>query len=355
MRRLVLLVIGLAIVLGAGYALSGGLGTVDDEVETVVVARGPLESSIELAGSVVAQDSRRAAFGTPGTVATVAVAEGDEVAADALLATLEATAQEAQLAAAEAALGSAEAAIRSAQSRLDADRDAGAPKAVRDADRAQLAAARAQVASARAQVASAREALAATELRAPIRGTIVALGLAVGDRVGTAGSVSGVGTAGDAGAIVISDLAELRVATTASEIDVVELRGGQAVTLSFDALPGVELAASICRIAATGRDRGGVIEFDVEVCLAQGEPRLRVGMSANVTIVLASVDDALIVPSQAIRLVDGLTTVRVRDADGTFRAVTVEVGISSGTRTQVVSGLAEGDRVVVGDRAATGD
>jgi RND family efflux transporter MFP subunit len=357
-RRVVVVGVVVAVLLGGAWVLGGGFRGGAGDVETVAVTRGPLESTIELAGTVAARESRTLAFGTGGTVAEVAVGEGSEVGAGDLLATLEAATQQAQLAAARSALASAEAAITSAQSRLDADRDADAPRAVRDADRAQLAAARAQAAAARSQLAGAEAALGLTELRAPIDGTVVALGLAPGDRIPAAAGAGGLGGTGAdelAGTIVIADLSELRVATSASEIDIVDLRDDQPVSLSFDALPEATLAATICELATAGRETGGVVEFAVEVCLDETDARLRAGMSANVSIVLASVADALVVPSQAVRIADGAASVRVLDADGTIRTVPVEVGISSGTRTQIVAGLAEGDRVVVGDPATDPD
>lgn len=348
MRRLLVVGIIMLVLVGGGYlALRATAG--DGPVETMAVTRGPLASTIELAGTVAARATRTLAFGTAGTVASVEVEESATVAAGDLLATLDATTQEAQLAAAEAALASAEAAIRSAESRLEADRDANAPRAIRQADRAQLAAAEAQAATARSQIAAAEQAVGLTELRSPIAGTVVTLGLAVGDRVvGGAGGASGAGSSAP-GSIVVADLSDLRVETTASEIDVVDLVDGQAVTLTFDALPEVELAATICEVAAAGRDSGGVVEFSILVCPSRDEARLRAGMSANVSIVLASVEDALVVPSQAVRVVNGSPSVRVLDADGTIRTMPIEIGISSETRTQVLSGLVEGDRVVVGE------
>ena len=359
MRKLAIALVAIVVVV-AGVLVVVRPGAKATNVETAAVTKGSLESTIELAGSVAARESRTLAFGAVGTVASVPVKEGDRVAAGDVLATLDDTVAQAQLASAKAALAAAQASVTSAQasqtaakSRLKADRNAKAPTAVIDADNAQIKAADAQVAAATAQVASAEAQVAAAQaqldlliLTAPVAGTVVSLGLAVGDRAGGA-------SLGGAGTVAIADLAELRIASTASEIDIVSLTPGMAVTLTFDSLPDLTLAGAMCEIGTVGTGTGGVVEFPLTVCLAKQGPGLRVGMSANVSIVLAKADDALIVPAQAIKTVDGKPTVRVLAADGTIATVEVTVGISSGTRTQLLSGVQEGDKVVLGD-AKTG-
>jgi macrolide-specific efflux system membrane fusion protein len=332
------------------------------KVETAAVTKGALESTIELAGTVAARDTRTLGFATAGRVAEVKVAAGDEVAAGAVLATLDGTVADAQLAAATAAVDSAsatktsaDASLTAAKSRYDADRKAGQPAAVLDADRAQIRAAEAQVAAAKTQLASAEAQVAAAQqsvdnlaLTSPIAGTVVSVGLEVGDLAGAGGGLGGAGT------IVVADLATLQVSTTASEIDVVSLKADMPVALTFDALPDLALEGTICELGSVGTGTGGVVEFPVTVCLASQDAALRVGMSANVSIVLARAEGALIVPAQAIRTVDGAPTVRVLGADGKITTVAVEVGISSGTRTQLLSGVAEGDLVVLGDTGSGG-
>jgi multidrug efflux pump subunit AcrA (membrane-fusion protein) len=427
------------------------------KVETATVTRGSLDSTVELAGSLVARETRALSFGTAGTIATIDVAVGDTVAKGQVLATLDDTVAQTQVKASEAALAgararlagdragltdaqlaqardpvtqaqqalsaaqageraarqqrdaaiaAAQATVDGAKARLAADTAAGALAKVLADDtlaiqaaeaslvsveaqangavtqasaavtgaRSALAAAQhayavrtaaapdalissdeAAVASAEASLAAARQSLSFASITSPINGTVTEVGLRVGDRAGLAGGGSAAvgaltGTAQDAGSgrIVVADLSALQIDSTASEIDVVDLALGQAATITLDALTGLSLTAKICDLGATGSSASGVVEYPVTLCLEGGDPRLRTGMSANISIVLAHRDGVLMVPTPAISTVAGRSVARVLRPDGTIDVVDVEVGISSGTRLEVVSGLSEGDKVVVG-------
>ncbi len=420
------------------------------DLETAQVARGSIETTIELAGSVAAADARSVAFSTTGVVAAVEVAEGDTVAVDQVLAILDTTQLQAQLAAAEASLASAEArlaadkagpsdaaktaardpisqaeqslanakraqtdtrtqgdlAVRQAQQaladareQLAADQAAGAPPTVIAADeaavgqaeravetaRAQrtaannqaagavasaqkavtaarnsyavatepapaalIAADEAAVASAEAQVAAARSALDAATLRSPIAGTVTEVGIRVGDRPGASGLTGGVGTGAPAsGRVTITTLDRLRIEATASEIDVVSLAIDQPVIVTVDALPEQAIDGTVCRIGAVGSELQGVSEYPVTICLETSVPDLRVGMTANGSVILERREDVLLVPIQAITTVDGRSTVQVLDEDGQPVELEVTVGVTSGTRAEIVEGLSQGQEVVL--------
>jgi multidrug efflux pump subunit AcrA (membrane-fusion protein) len=435
----VLAVLGIVVIAG-GLAVSR-LSAAGPPVETAPVTRGTIETTVELAGTVEAVDERALTFASPGTVATVAVEPGDAVAADAVLATLETTTLEAQLAAAEAALAGAEArladdqagptaarraaardgiaqaeqtlanakraqsdakaqadlAVRQAgeilddaDARLAADQAAGAPATVIAADEAAVAVAEralesaraarttaldqaagtvasaskavtaarnsyavvvepapaaliaadvAAIAQAEAQVVAAQAALDAATLRSPIAGVVTVVGLRVGDRVGTGVPASG--------SIVVATVDDLRVEATASEIDVVSLETGQPVAVGVDALPDAAIEGTLCEIAPTGTRIQGVTDYPVTICLTTGTAGLRVGMTANGSVVLERREDVLLVPVQAITTVEGRSTVEVLESDGSIVEVEVTVGLSSGTRTEIVSGLSEGQAVVL--------
>lgn len=448
--RLAAILAVVVIVIIAGVLLLSRVADSGPAVETATASRGTIETTVELAGLVEASDARSLAFAAAGTVADVAVEEGDTVAAGALLATLDTTQLEAQLAAAEASQASAEArlaadqggpsaarraaardpiaqaeqalanarrtqadtrtqadlAVRQAQAALDgveeqlaADRAAGAPPTVVAADEAAVAqaeraleTARAQrtaslnqaagavasaqravtaarngyavatepapealiaadeaaVAQAEAQVAAARAALDAATLRSPIAGVVTEVGLRVGDRIGAGaiGGPAGVGS-GSSGQITVATLDDLRVSATASEIDIVALKPGQPVTVSVDALPEASLEGTVCGIGATGTQIQGVTDYPVTICLAATDDGLRVGMTANGSVILERREDVLLVPVQAITTVDGRSTVEVLGEDGEIAEVGVTLGISSGTRTEIVAGLSEGQEVVL--------
>jgi len=271
----------------------------------------------------------------------------DRLAVQAAGANLDSVTAQADAAVAQAAAGvtSARSALTAAQHAYSV-RTASAPDALVAADEAAIA-------SAEASLAAARQSLALSTITSPIAGTVTEVGYRVGDRAGTVGGsalagLTGSTSDGTSGRIVVADLSVLQVSSTASEIDVVSLAGGQPATITVDALPGLSLPARICDLGQSGSSASGVVEYPVTLCLDHGDARLRTGMSANITIVLAQRENVLIVPTPAISTSGGQSVARVLRPDGSIDQVVVDVGISSGTRVEVISGLVEGDRVVIG-------
>lgn len=315
--------------------------------------------ALEAAGTRLADDI--AAGADPAVIAL------DEAAVDLAEAALGAA-----TAIRDGAVAQADASVRAAETALAAARNAYAVR-IAPAPDALIAADEAAVASATASVLAARATLGLTELRAPISGTIAAVGVRVGERVGAGTSVGGLsgGTGGTggigglgatgttaAGTIRIIDLTSLRVDASASEIDVVSLALDQPVVVTLDALPDLRLDGHVCELATIGRSDGGVVAFPVTVCLQATDDRLRIGMSANVSIVLASVEDALVLPAGSIRTVDGRATVDLVAEDGEVSTIEVGLGISNGTRTEILDGLVEGQRVALrptGSAGSAGD
>lgn len=303
-----------------------------------------------------AEAQRDAHLALPAEPATIAA---DEAAIERARAALEAATlvRTTTLHQAAASVTATTAGLRAARNAY-AVQTASAPAALIAADEAAIA-------SARAAVSVARESLEMATVKAPIAGTVTYVGYRVGDRVapglasgtpGLAGSLAG-GTATGAGAvgptsatgasIEISDLSGLQIIATASEIDVVALSIGAHAVVTLDALPGQEIAATICQLSLTASSSGGVVGYDVRFCLPAPDQRVRVGMTANAEVLVAQREGALIVPTSAVRRSGQQSVVRVREADGTTREVDVTVGVTSGSRVEIVAGLAEGDEVVV--------
>ena len=108
-----------------------------------------------------------------------------------------------------------------------------------------------------------------------------------------------------------------------------------------------------------GTLEGGVMVYTVPVSLTGAEKlALRVGMTANVEIKVADITDALLLPTIALQQSNGQYQVLVpttADPNGATQAVTVEVGLSDGTYTQILKGLSVGDKVVEQVKSTTSD
>ncbi len=246
---------------------------------------------------------------------------------------------------------------------------------------AAIASAQASVYSAQAAVQSAENTLAKTKLYAPISGTIVSLAnLTTGDSIsaastGSAASSSsssssagstGSGASAAAGSLgsssssssssagngsssspfaEIVDASSMTMTVAFSESDISQIKVGQAATVTMDAISGLELAAHISSIATVGTSSSGVVSYDATLTLDQTDSRIKPGMSASASVIVAQAQ-GVTVPNQALTGTGTLGTVDVVK-DGKTVPQQVIVGLRGDTRTQIVHGLNTGQQVVI--------
>jgi HlyD family secretion protein len=192
------------------------------------------------------------------TDADVAAAKAQLAQAEAALASLKGS-READVAAAEAE-------IQRAQAQLELLR-AGARQE-------EVAAAEAEVAAAEASLAQAQAALAQTELRAPFAGTIAALDARVGEEAAAGAPV-----------VRLADFSAWQVETDdLTELSVVQVADSAPVTITVDAIPGLELPGHVLRVKGLGEDKQGDMTYTVLVQPDRQDERLRWNMTAAVFI-----------------------------------------------------------------------
>jgi membrane fusion protein, macrolide-specific efflux system len=213
----------------------------------------------------------------------------------------------------------------------------------------QVEAAQAQVDSGspggEAQLAEAEETLSDLEaqrdyatLVAPAAGTVTAMNVTAGFN------------AGSEPAVVIASDAYV-ASGTVTESDVTALSVGQDATVTVTALDA-DGAGAVSYISPTGSSSSGVVGFTFEVALDDVPDGVRPGMSADISVVIQSVPDALAVPVAALGGPDGAYTVRVlADAEPEPEARAVEVGLVTDEWAQITDGLSEGELVVTGTAA----
>lgn len=372
MRRILLLVVVVGLAGGVAYlALTRPDAGPAAPQNVATVTRGTLEESVEITGVIASGSVHNLTFATAGTVSVVDAALGDRVRFNQLLARLDTTALDRQLEAArtslEAAkknLAAAESSLASAKSTLDATEEEqptappGIPgplpttelqhDAALDAAKAAVANAEAAVANAEAAISSTEASITVTEkaiegaeIRSPVAGRVTRMLLKVSDRV-----APGALTA-DAFPVQVMDLGNLRIEAQASEDDVVNLALDQRATITFDALDDITLDGHICEIESVGILIQGVPTFPVRVCLDNTDTRVRVGLTATVDVATGRRENVLLLPSRAVSLIGDKHTVTLLLADNSRVETQVTVGRTSGGMTEIVSGLTEGQRVVL--------
>jgi len=359
-RRLLLtlLVIGL---LGAGVWWAKRPKPV--AVLVTEIDQGKVESSIAntRAGTVEACLRTKLSATMGGRIEILAVKEGDKVKKGQLLMKLWNDDQQAQSALAMAQVETArkrvaEACTVAANAEREAERQTslfkqGFISGSRDeqarseaqARRAGCDAAKADVAQTQARVKATRVEQSRTVLYAPFAGTVAKIVGEVGEY--STPSPPGVPTPP---AIDLIDDTCLYVRAPMDEVDAPKITAGQSVRISFDALPKQSFAGKVKRIAPyVSAVEKQARTVDIEATLDGSDktppPRLLVGYSADVEVVLAVRDKVVRVPTSALQ--EG-GRVLLAGADGSLQERKVKTGLANWEFTEVLEGLVAGDKVV---------
>jgi macrolide-specific efflux system membrane fusion protein len=192
---------------------------------------------------------------------------------------------------------------------------------------------------------------------APVGGLITVLNAQNGQSLsggGSSGMSAGGSNSSSTGAVEISDLGTLRARVKVNEVDLVKIKLGQKASVSFDALPAAAASGTVSAIAPTGTSTQGVVTYDVDVTLATIDARLRPNMSCTVDVVVDTKENALVVPTSALRT-DATTKKKyvLLVTNQQSQQVDVTIGLVVGTTTEILTGLKEGD-VIVTTSAASG-
>lgn len=150
-------------------------------------------------------------------------------------------------------------------------------------------------------------------------------------------------------AIVLVDLSRLHIEVNVDEVDIGKVAVGQPAEIQFDALPDQSVQGQVTRIAPLATNSVGVVTYSVRIDLALFDLPIRPGMTATADIVIQRTDNVLLVPNWAIRFdrTTGQAYASILNADGKLQEVPVLLGIRSGSQSQVVAGLREGQVVAV--------
>ena len=219
-----------------------------------------------------------------------------------------------------------------------------------------LASGQAQVAAAQAQVQAAQVALNQTTLTAPTSGVVISIN-------GVPGETAGAGTAqapgslapqpsssgsggGASGFMVIDDNSSFVAVMPFPETDSARLAANQTVAFTFDAIPNLTISGHVLTISPSATVVSNVVDYYVSFVLNRTDPRLREGMTANASVIVAQADNAVRVPNAAVRTTGGTTMVTVL-SKGQQVPTEVITGVVGDTYTEIKAGLNEGDTVVL--------
>jgi len=131
-----------------------------------------------------------------------------------------------------------------------------------------------------------------------------------------------------------------------TELDINNVKSGQKVDVTLNSLPEQPFTGTVVGIDKIGTISGGVANYPVNVKFDTESDKVLPNMGLNATIVVAEHNHVLYVPTAAITTQNGKSTVRLVQGN-TYQVTDVSTGLSDGTNTEIVSGLKEGDQVLV--------
>ncbi|WP_172327256.1 efflux RND transporter periplasmic adaptor subunit [Mangrovicoccus sp. HB161399] len=329
--------------------------------------RGTVTRSVLASGMLEASRLVSVGARVSGQVETLAVDLGDRVAEGDLIAQIDSQDQQNEVLQAEASLANLAAQIASTQATLDHAREslarlerlkAGSYATDEDIEsatadvrvcEAELDALAAQKSSAEVTLSTAKVALERTRITSPITGTVVAVVVKQGQTVNAAQSAPTI--------VKIADLSTMIVKAEVSEADVMKVAPGQEASFTTLGAPGEPFAATVAEIEPAPEeiadsdtiDGDSAIYYNALLAVGNADGRLRIGMTAEVSILLERAVDVLTVPAAAVSGGPQGQVVQVFDpGTGAARPRTVETGLSDKVTTEISAGLDEGDLVVTG-------
>lgn len=357
------------------------------EVITAEVERTSLEDTVLASGTIKSERDVNVGAQVSGQIKKLHVDLGDQVKQGQLLAEIDSTTQantlrnaEAQVALLQAQLQAKEALYRQAEItfkrqqglfKLDAASQAelDAAEATLATTRADINALQAQIKQATISVDTARVNLGYTRILAPIDGVVTGV---IAEEGRTVNAVQSAPTI-----IKLSRLDSVLIKAQISEADVVRVKPGLPVYFTILGEPQKRYEAKLRAIepspeseqvdtstkatTSTSSSTTAAVYYNGLFEVPNPDGKLRVAMTAQVFIVLAKADDVLAIPASALgkrNRKDDTYTVRVLEGEpgGVQRVVDrqVKVGLNNRVQAQVLSGLKEGERVVVGEASVGG-
>ncbi|NQX65169.1 HlyD family efflux transporter periplasmic adaptor subunit [Paenibacillus alba] len=153
----------------------------------------------------------------------------------------------------------------------------------------------------------------------------------------------------------VASLSTMQLAIAVDELDLTSVKVGQKVTVKVDAISGKTFQGEVTSVSNVGTTSNGVTTYDAVVAIPNtAQNDLKYAMTATAEIYIQDKKDILVLPIQVVTTTRGKSTVSLKKADGTVEEQhEIKIGIRSKTQVEIVSGLEEGDEVVMPTRKAT--
>ena len=360
---------------GGGYFYWRSKKQPSYEFQTVAVARGELTQSVTATGTLNPVLNVQVGSQVSGNVLKLFADWNSRVTAGQVVAQIDPSNYQATVTQAEGDLANAKAALELAQIQLKRSEDLRAkdstPQASLDQAIATVHQAEATVKTKDGSLALARANLEHCSIISPVDGIVISRNVDVGQTVAASLNAPVV-------FVIANDLAKMQIDTNVSEGDVGNIQEGQDVDFMVDAFPYTTFHGKVRQVRNAAISVQNVVTYDAVIDVQNDDLKLKPGMTANVSIIVARREDSLKISNAAlrIRLPEGLeiagaareasspspspgrkkqgdparrfqrTVYLLADGETKPKPAQIKIGISDGANTEVLEGLKEGDKVV---------
>lgn len=211
---------------------------------------------------------------------------------------------------------------------------------------AKVSQAKADVAQAQAAVDRAKEELTDATIRSPIHGIVLSRDIEIGSPVS---SILNMGSAATL-VMVLGDISQVYVRGKVDEADIGVVKLGQPSRIKVETFKDKTFEGKVTEISPLGVDKDNVVTFEVKVSIQNPGGELRANMTANAEIVLEEHTGTLLIPESAViydSKRNATVEVPVAGKPNGREKRSIKTGISNGTRTEILEGLNQGDRVIL--------
>ena len=327
------------------------------EYEMTSVAKGNISTTVTATGTIEPVTSVEVGTQVSGIVAKIYVDYNSVVKAGQVIAELDRTNLLSTLESQRANLTSAESVL--AYQRANHDRykslyDKGLISA-NDYEQARLSFVQAQqqVNTARQSVKRAQTDLGYATITSPINGVVLNKAVEEGQTVAASFSTPTLFT-------IAQDLTDMRVIADIDEADIGDVKEGQRVTFTVDAFPNDIFQGAVTQVRQQATTESNVVTYEVVISAPNADLKLKPGLTANVTIFTLEKNDVLTVSAKSLRfspneaLIADDETIEGCEAKNklwvrqgkVFKAIPVEIGVTNGTMTEIISGITAGTEVI---------
>ena len=351
-----IIVAAMLVVAIGSWIFSGGKKNKEIQFETEKIARANLQNSVTATGTIEPVTSVTVGTQVSGIVSKLYVDYNSKVTKGQVIAELDRTNLTSELNTAKANLSSAQSSLnyeKANHQRYETLYKKGLVSAD-EYENARLSFEKAvqQVKTAQESVKKAETNLNYATITSPIDGVVLSKAVEEGQTVAASFSTPELFT-------IAQDLTNMRVIANVDEADIGDVKEGERVSFTVDAFPNDVFEGQVTQVRQEATTTNNVVTYEVVISAPNEQLKLKPGLTANVTIYTAEKQGVLSVSTKALRFTPTPETVgkmKIADCKGknklwtkqgnTLQAHSVQLGMSDGIHTEILSGLAEGTEIV---------